>query len=179
MICSKQVLLHANDLLDQKLLENGHFQPAYKSGSVFSALYEITKIASLTIQNRDVKISFDFGQVRERYPVLMFDKRRVQQVLYNLLSNAVKFTRKGEITVSGSVIPKEDDPGLFVLTVSVEDQGIGMTDEDKERIFDEFKESINLANRTLNPYSNRIGLSFCKRICQAFDGNISVVSVLG
>ena len=76
-------------------------------------------------------------------------------------------------------MPKEDDPGLLILTVSVADQGIGMTDEDKDRVFDEFKGPINPSNRALNPYSNRIGLSFCRRICQAFDGNISVVSVLG
>ena len=69
------------------------------------------------------------NQVRRKYPVLMFDKRRVQQVLYNLLSNAIKFTRKGEITVSGRVSPKVSDPSLLVLTVSVEDEGIGMSDE--------------------------------------------------
>ena len=69
----------------------------------------------------------------------MFDKRRVQQVLYNLLSNAIKFTRKGEINVSGKVSPKEGDPNLLVLTVSVEDQGIGMSDEEVIQVFDGIK----------------------------------------
>ena len=95
----------------------------------------------------------------------MFDKRRVQQVLYNLLSNAIKFTRKGEITVSGKVTPKEGDPSLLVLTVSVEDEGIGMADEEIDRVFEGLKESNNQVNRTLNPYSNGIGLSFCKKVC--------------
>ena len=56
LICSKQVLLHANDLLDQKLLKNGRFRPAYMSGSVYQSLLEIVKVASLTIQNRDLKV---------------------------------------------------------------------------------------------------------------------------
>jgi len=56
LICSKQVLLHANDLLDKKLLQNGQFRPAYTSGSVSQSLLEILKIATLTIQNRDIKV---------------------------------------------------------------------------------------------------------------------------
>ena len=116
------------------------------------------------------------NQVRRKYPVLMFDKRRMQQVLSNLLSNAIKFTRKGEIMVSGHVQQNVDDPSVLLLTVSVADEGIGMSDEEIARVFDGRKVA---KSSSLNPYSNGIGLPFCKKICQIFDGNISVISVLG
>ena len=110
LICSKQVLLHANDMLDQKLLQNGRFVPVYKPGSVFKALYEIAKIGSLTIKSREIDVAFNLSRVHRKYPVLSFDKRRLQQVLYNLVNNAIKFTRKGTISITGDVRSSLEDP---------------------------------------------------------------------
>ena len=63
------------------------------AGSVYQSILEIVKIASMTIQNRDIRVALDAKQIQKNYPVLSFDKRRTQQVLHNLLSNAIKFTR--------------------------------------------------------------------------------------
>ena len=52
LICSKSVLLHANDLLDLKFLQNGKFEPAYVHGSVYQAILEIVKIICLTLVGR-------------------------------------------------------------------------------------------------------------------------------
>ena len=52
LICSKSVLLHANDLLDLKFLQNGKFSPAYVHGSVYQAILEIVKIICLTLVGR-------------------------------------------------------------------------------------------------------------------------------
>ena len=86
----------------------------------------------------------------------------MQQVLHNLLSNAIKFTRQGKIQIRGTVHPKLDDPSQLILTVSVSDEGIGMSPEDASRVFDGPIENKDPTSRSLNPYSNGIGLAFCK-----------------
>ena len=57
-------------------------------------------------------------------------------MLYNLMTNAIKFTRKGRIVVSGHIKPKEKSPSELVLTVSVADEGIGISNEDIVKVFD-------------------------------------------
>ena len=63
LLCTKQVTLHANDLLDQKLIQNGRFCPSYSPDSVHRVIVEIVKIISMTINQRDVKIILDLNQV--------------------------------------------------------------------------------------------------------------------
>ena len=52
------------------------------------------------------------------YPIVKYDRRRLQQVLYNLMTNAIKFTRKGKIFIKGTVTPIRDDELLLTVTVS-------------------------------------------------------------
>ena len=77
LICNKQVLLHANDLLDQKLLQNGQFTPSYRQGSLFRAISEIVRIASMTIQKHDIDVVLDLNEIQDKFPSLSFDKRRL------------------------------------------------------------------------------------------------------
>ena len=65
--------------------------------------------------------------VKKKWPVLCFDKRRFQQVLKNLLANAIKFTEKGTITIAADVKRAGHFEDGFALTVSVADEGIGMS----------------------------------------------------
>ena len=133
----------------------------------------------MTIGHRELTIIADFKQVLQDFPVLSFDKRRLQQVLYNLLTNAIKFTRKGNIIITAEVKPKVDTLDELMLEVSVTDKGIGISDDEATKVFNGFFDTRNLESKRLNPYGNGIGLSFCKQVCQSLDGDISVKSVLG
>ena len=66
-----------------------------------------------------------------------------------------------------------------MLEVVVADEGIGMSDDEASNVFEGFLVTRNHESKSLNPYGNGIGLSFCKQVCQSLDGDISVKSVLG
>ena len=100
-------------------------------------------------------------------------------MLHNLLTNAIKFTRKGNIIIKAKIRPLSISRNEYSLKVSVTDSGIGMSQDEASRIFDGNFATNNQDSKALNPYSNRIGLSLCKQLCQSLDGNISVKSEIG
>lgn len=72
------VLYRANDLLDQRFLENGKFSSQYGSDSASKAMLEIVKIIRVLIQERNLAIKCNFEELEHAYPSLSFDKRRLQ-----------------------------------------------------------------------------------------------------
>ena len=87
---SKLLLLHANDLLDLRIIENDGFAPVFMKDDICEAIFEIVSMVRWTIGTKNLKIKCQVKQLRLQ-PNISFDKRRLQQVLLNLLSNAVKF----------------------------------------------------------------------------------------
>ena len=77
LVCSKQAILNANDLLDKKLLQNGQFNPAYSDASVYQTIMQLVKIVALTTINRRINIGVDLQEVKNSHPILSFDKRRL------------------------------------------------------------------------------------------------------
>lgn len=96
-----------------------------------------------------------------------------------MLTNAIKFTRKGNIIVKAVINPILETNNEFTLKVSVTDDGIGMSKEEANRVFDGNFATRDQDSRALNPYSNGIGLSLCKQLCQSLDGTITVKSAIG
>jgi len=94
-----------------------------------------------------------------------------------LMTNAIKFTRIGTIFVLGKITPFSQDE--LLLTVSVSDQGIGMKQDEIDRVFDGVIDKRSALSQSLNPYGNGIGLCFCKEICENLNGTISADSTLG
>ena len=79
-----------------------------------------------------------------------------------MLTNAVKFTKQGLIKISARVTLGGPLSAVMMLEVSVRDNGIGMTSEEANRVFEGFTGSLNNESRMMNPYGNGIGLAFCK-----------------
>ena len=83
-------------------------------------------------------IILDDSHLEQMFPVLGFDKRRLQQVLLNLLSNATKFQTNGVITVNAGVQINLDDSEKLRIVVSVSDEGIGIREDYLEKVFTPF-----------------------------------------
>ena len=79
------LMLHAQDLLDQQVIENGGFVAEYTQNSLTETIFQIVNM----VQQSQNQLEIDYIYTKRHK--LIFDKRRLQQVLLNLLSNATKF----------------------------------------------------------------------------------------
>jgi len=157
--------------------------------SLIMDLLDLTKIESGTI-NRDVKdlniveiaqLSIDsmkpfaiqndvFVYLNTNHEIRMkADARELEIVFNNLVSNAIKYNRKdGRVDVA--IKPKDN---LVVITVS--DSGIGMSEDDMSKLFNEFVRIKN--QKTKNISGSGLGLSIVKKIVDTYEGDITVTSV--
>jgi two-component system, NtrC family, sensor kinase len=103
-------------------------------------------------------------------PVGSGDERRVTQVLLNLMGNAIKFTDAGDVAVK---VTQSD--GMFV--VSVADTGPGIQEEDRQKIFEEFRQVDSSSTKTKS--GTGLGLAIAKRIVEMHGGRIWVDSIVG
>ncbi len=101
------------------------------------------------------------------------DITRVRQILLNLLSNACKFTEKGRVTLS---VEREPSGVQDWLEVRVTDTGIGMSEEQMARLFQEFTPADNSMTRKYG--GTGLGLAISRRLCELLGGNIDVRSEL-
>ena len=95
------LLLHTQDLLDQRVIEMGSFNANLTLESVRKVIREIVDMMNFTINSEELQIKYISKKGCNK---LYFDKRRVQQVLLNLLSNAAKFQDFGTITVFSHIV---------------------------------------------------------------------------
>jgi len=102
------------------------------------------------------------------------DPAKVRQCVLNLLSNAAKFTVEGDITLRAA--PGQRN-GARVVVISVNDTGIGMSDEELQRLFQPF---VQATSSTSTRYGGTgLGLSITRQICQLLGGDVEVESVRG
>ena len=102
------------------------------------------------------------------------DPFRIKQILMNLVSNAFKFTDQGEVRVTADLLSRDKDP---VLRVSVKDTGIGISESQKEKIFEEFSQEDSTIEKRYG--GSGLGLAISKKLTQLLGGNISVESTPG
>lgn len=100
------------------------------------------------------------------------DRMRLEQILLNLLENAVKFTQCGEIVLRATALEEQG-----AVCVDVVDSGVGISQEDQERIFDLFTQVDNSFTREADGMG--IGLFLCRKIAERLGGSLTVKSTPG
>lgn len=114
-------------------------------------------------------------KISPELPKVNGDPDRLLQVLINLISNAVKFTEKGSITITAT--PHLSTEGRSEVMVSVIDTGIGIAPENREKVFEKFKQVGEVM--TDKPQGTGLGLPICQQIIKHHQGRIWVESELG
>ncbi|TAK73474.1 MAG: response regulator [Gammaproteobacteria bacterium] len=106
--------------------------------------------------------------------LIELDQARLMEILINLIYNAIKFTEKGEIMLSMAYKPIPDSIDEIELFISVEDTGIGMTEEEQQRLFKDFSQAnIEISSQY---GGSGLGLAITKKFIELMKGHIEVKS---
>lgn len=177
-----------NDLLDVSRIESGK---GFTLNKVPSDMSHIIREVTSSFRLQTDKHTFDII-LPEEPVVLMVDREKMEQVLGNILSNAVKYSPEGgtiRLTAKkisdfgiGDSEPEEDEKESAFRTpysaieISIADQGIGMTPDQVQKIFDKFYRA-DTSNTTIS--GTGLGMSIVKQLIEAHDGKVWVESKLG
>lgn len=177
---SKHLLALINDILDLSKVESGKLELTLSDIDIHALVAGSLIIIKKHAEQQGITIRSVFA---ERLPkVIRGDELRIKQILFNLLSNAVKFTPDGgSVTVSACTVMAESlqaaphhqelQPGRYLL-LSVTDTGIGIKNEDIQRIFEPFEQSDNSSTRQHE--GTGLGLSLSKMLARLHGGTIWV-----
>lgn len=169
-LSSSQTLLEMiNTLLDVNKLESGQMQLELAEVD-FNAIAELA-LSQVKALAKERSQSLTLALVEECPRPLVADAEKLRRVLINLLGNAMKFTQVGgSIRITSRC---EDDGFVF----SVVDNGPGIPEQDRERIFEKFGQASVRSEG--HKYSTGLGLTFCKLVAEAHGGRIWVDSTVG
>lgn len=175
-----------NDLLDLSKIEAGKMDFQFKPVSVNTVIDYVKSALSGLAKEKSLELATD---VNENLPEVMADSQRLEQVLTNLLSNAIKFTPEGKkITIrselkNASEIKyhpcfEESMKNLIgdYVVVSVEDEGIGIAENEYSHAFDKFAQIENSLSRKAG--GTGLGLPIAKQLLEAHNGAIWCDSII-
>ena len=162
-----------NSILDFSKIKDGKMEiipVKYDTASMINNL-----VNSVSERARKKGLEFIVKADPELPGVMYGDDVRVSQVITNLLTNAVKYTERGSITFSVSGKSRSD--GEIVLAVSVKDTGIGIRQEDMEKLFESFSRLDETRNRNIE--GTGLGMAIVTKLLALMDSKLEVESVYG
>ena len=162
-----------NDILDFSKIEAGKMVAEQVDFSLETVLDNVASLSGEKAAARQLELVFDVdGDV----PLdLCGDPLRLAQVLINFTSNAIKFTARGEVAVTVRLLRRE--PAHVLLRFAVRDTGIGLSEEQRGRLFQSFQQADSSITRKYG--GTGLGLAISKKLVALMGGEIGVESQLG
>ena len=169
---AESLLAVLNDILLYSKADAGAIELEHIPFNLNSTIEDVLHMVSSNVSpSQDIDIT---SMVKMNVPIfLLGDGLRLRQVLLNFLSNAVKFTKYGEVSLDVSLRAKEP----LVIQFDINDTGIGISEEDQERLFAPFSQADASVTRQFG--GTGLGLAICKHLVQLFGGQIALQSRLG
>lgn len=162
-----------NDILDISKVESGKIELLEDEYEFASIINDITNMAVVRINEKDI----DFlVEIDPTIPYKLYgDEIRLRQIIINLVNNAIKFTTSGFVKLK--IESQKIEYNEVKLKVSVKDTGMGIKEEDLEKLFESFKQVDTRKNRNIE--GTGLGLAISKSLVELMDGKIFVESVYG
>jgi len=170
---AKGLLGIINDILDFSKIEAGKMSYEQIDFHLDDVMDGMADLAVIKAQEKDLELLFNVGA--DVPLALVGDPLRLRQVLTNLVGNAIKFTEEGEVTVMVSCFAREADGAWLRFAVS--DTGVGLTEEQRGRLFQAFSQADSSTTR--NYGGTGLGLTISKRLVEMMNGEIGVESEPG
>jgi len=165
--CSLQLMQIINDIIDFSKLSSGNMSINDECVSMNEIFSSIEGTMSERIKEKNHKFSYDINSNVPDY--IIIDKQKLIQIIINLVSNSINYSsNNGSIKVT---ISNSND----TLTISVIDNGNGISEQDQCKLFNSFTQIENSRTKT----GSGLGLAICKRLVELLNGNINVKSLLG
>lgn len=191
-----------NDILDLSRIEAGKLDVSLETVSLPHLVADVQSLMHVRADEKNLQFRAEFtGPVPETFRT---DPTRLRQVLINLIGNAIKFTKQGSVVLAVSFLPRHPpqgsrpkaalDPNTIlelstaldllanidtqgILSFSVRDTGIGMSDEQQQRLFKPFSQGDSSVTRAYG--GSGLGLAISKRLVSMLSGHITIHSKLG
>ncbi len=164
---SHRLLFMINSLLDLAKIEAGKIEVSKADVALTDIVTNISDTVTPLAQTNKNQFTIEQQSKLQRIHI---DKEKLEQVLLNLLSNACKFTQEGQITLK--IMHDER-----FIHFEIKDTGIGLSNEQQNYIFDEFRQVDSSQSRKFS--GTGLGLAISKRFIELMNGKINVVSKLG
>jgi len=169
------LLFLLNDILDYSRMEAGRFELDATDFNLRDMVHDTVKSLSLRAHEKGLELACHINLDVPYW--VTGDPLRLRQVITNLVTNALKFTERGEVLVRIGLeeeLPIRDPGTTFSLHVAVVDTGIGISQEDQQRIFSPFTQAD--ASTTRRYQGTGLGLSICRRLTRLMNGRMWVES---
>ncbi len=170
----RMLLAMINDILDLAKIESGKMEVRTEDFSIRDVCEGLAALARPVAERKNIDLEC---RLDEAIPLLRQDPGKLRQVIYNLLSNAIKFTPEG-----GRVTLRAHAEGRHVI-VEVSDTGIGIAEEDRDKIFEKFRQAGGSgqgdAVLTREHQGTGLGLSIVRELTKLLGGDVQLESRLG
>ena len=162
-----------NDILDFSKIESGKLEIIEEKYEPMSMLHDLAMIFLNRIGDKPVELLYD---ITPDLPARMYgDSQRLRQIIINLVNNAIKFTESGYVRLK--VESKPVGLNGMKLVFSVEDTGMGIREEDLDKLFGSFQQVDTKKN--YKKEGTGLGLAISKNLVELMNGEISVESTYG
>lgn len=170
---SSNMLGIINDILDYSKIEAGKVELETASFRMDQVIQDVVNIVSFKIEEQGIGFRLSKDPLVPNW--FFGDAKRIEQILLNILNNAVKFTTAGEVSMDIRLKAKEGS--AHHLLFSIKDTGIGMTEEQVQRLFTPFTQADSSITRRFG--GSGLGLSIVKNLLEMMGGRIQVFSTPG
>lgn len=165
---AQSLLLLVNDVLDISAIEAGKLHRRDADYNLQELVQRLQKMLQPIAVQKGLSLRLE---IAPDVPVRLHgDSAHLTQILLNLAHNAIKFTEAGSVSLSIALIEREDD--TVRLCFSVRDTGIGIPQQDQDRIFEAFEQVDNGPTRRFG--GTGLGTTIAKTLCQLLDGSIGL-----
>lgn len=162
-----------NDILDFSKIEAGRIELEMHEFDIASMVEGVCEILSVQVKTKRLSL---LSYVDVAIPrLLRGDAERLRQVLLNLASNAIKFSESGEVVVKAEIDSMQEN--TINIVFSVTDYGIGLTQEEQQKLFQPFVQADGSISRKFG--GTGLGLSISKSLVELMGGAIGVKSQKG
>ena len=170
---SNHLLGVINDILDMSKIEANKFELSNVTFSFSKVIQNVKDVIQFRVDEKKQTFSIEIDENIPEY--FIGDSQRLSQVIMNLITNAVKFTpEKGTIALKAKT--KSIEGTKHTLYISVSDSGIGISDEQKAKLFKSFEQADSSTSRKFG--GTGLGLAISKHIIEMMGGSIDVESEL-